>query len=104
MSTVTSPDGTVIDYDRYGDGPAVIFIGGATAYRAIDERTTQTARRLAAGGYTAIDYDLPWHARGRRRGGRRAAERQPPHPARARSPAGTRSDGAGAAGVPQILT
>ena len=36
MSTVTSPDGTVIDYDRYGDGPAVIFIGGATAYRAID--------------------------------------------------------------------
>jgi pimeloyl-ACP methyl ester carboxylesterase len=31
MSTVTSPDGTVIDYDRYGDGPAVIFIGGAAA-------------------------------------------------------------------------
>lgn len=25
MSTITSPDGTVIDYDRYGDGPAVIF-------------------------------------------------------------------------------
>ena len=37
MSTVTSPDGTVIDYDRYGDGPAVIFIGGASAYRAMDE-------------------------------------------------------------------
>lgn len=57
MSTVTSPDGTAIDYDRYGDGSAVIFIGGASAYRATDEGTTQTARRLAAGGYTAVDYD-----------------------------------------------
>ena len=64
-STVTSPDGTVIDYDRYGDGPAVIFIGGATAYRAIDEGTTQTARRLAAERYTAIDYER----RGRGRSG-----------------------------------
>jgi hypothetical protein len=35
MSTVASADGTVIDYDRYGDGPAVIFIGGAATYRAI---------------------------------------------------------------------
>jgi hypothetical protein len=33
MSTVTSADGTVIDYDRYGEGPAVIFIDGAAAYR-----------------------------------------------------------------------
>ena len=57
MGTVTSPDGTVIDYDRYGDGPAVIFIGGASAYRAADEGTTQTARSLAAEGYTAVDYD-----------------------------------------------
>ena len=57
MSTVTSPDGTVIGYDRYGGGPAVIFIGGATAYRAIDEASTQTARRLAAEGFTAVDYD-----------------------------------------------
>ena len=69
MSTVTSPDGTVIDYDRYGDGPAVIFIGGASAYRATDEGTTQTARRLAAGGYTAIDYD--------RRGRGRSGDTQP---------------------------
>jgi pimeloyl-ACP methyl ester carboxylesterase len=57
MSTVTSPDGTVIDCDRYGDAPAVIFIGGASAYRATDEGSTQTARSLAAGGYTAVDYD-----------------------------------------------
>jgi pimeloyl-ACP methyl ester carboxylesterase len=65
MSTVTSPDGTVIDYDRYGDGPAVVFIGGAATYRAIDEGTTQTARRLAAEGFTAVDYDR----RGRGRSG-----------------------------------
>jgi pimeloyl-ACP methyl ester carboxylesterase len=65
MSTVTSPDGTVIDYDRYGDGPAVVFIGGAATYRAIDEATTQTARRLAAEGFTAVDYDR----RGRGRSG-----------------------------------
>ena len=57
MSTVALPDGTVIDYDRYGDEPAVIFIGGASAYRATDEGTTQTARSLAAEGYTAVDYD-----------------------------------------------
>jgi hypothetical protein len=47
MSTVTSADGTVIDYDSYGEGPAVIFIGGAATYRAIDQGTTQAARLLA---------------------------------------------------------
>jgi pimeloyl-ACP methyl ester carboxylesterase len=65
MSAVTSADGTVVDYDRYGDGPAVIFIGGAATYRAIDEATTQTAGRLAAEGFTAVDYDR----RGRGRSG-----------------------------------
>jgi pimeloyl-ACP methyl ester carboxylesterase len=69
MSTITSPDGTIIDYDRYGHGPAVIFIGGASAYRATDEGTTQTARRLAAEGYTTIDYD--------RRGRGRSGDTQP---------------------------
>jgi pimeloyl-ACP methyl ester carboxylesterase len=69
MSTVTSPDGTVIDYDRYGDGPAVIFIGGTATYRAIDQATTQTARRLAAEGFTAVDYD--------RRGRGRSGDTQP---------------------------
>ncbi|MEV0144878.1 MULTISPECIES: alpha/beta hydrolase [unclassified Nonomuraea] len=65
MSTVTSQDGTVIDYDRYGDGPAVVFIGGATQYRGIDPSTGQVARRLGAEGFTAIDYDR----RGRGRSG-----------------------------------
>ena len=69
MSTVTSADGTVIDYDRYGDGPAVIFIGGAATYRAIDEATTQTATRLAAEGFTTVDYD--------RRGRGRSGDSQP---------------------------
>jgi hypothetical protein len=32
MSTVTSADGTTIDYDAYGAGPAVILIGGASQY------------------------------------------------------------------------
>lgn len=65
MSTVTSPDGTVIDYDRYGEGPVVVFIGGAAAYRAIDESTSEAARRLAEEGFTAVDYDR----RGRGRSG-----------------------------------
>jgi pimeloyl-ACP methyl ester carboxylesterase len=69
MSTVTSPDGTVIDYERYGDGPAVIFIGGASIYRAIDEGTTLAARRLAAEGFTAVEYD--------RRGRGRSGDTQP---------------------------
>ena len=32
MSTVTSADGTTIDYDAYGNGPTVIFIGGASQH------------------------------------------------------------------------
>jgi pimeloyl-ACP methyl ester carboxylesterase len=58
-----------LDYDGYGDGPAVIFIGGAASYRAIDEATTQTARRLAAEGFTTVDYG--------RRGRGRSGDTQP---------------------------
>ncbi|MGW5053867.1 alpha/beta fold hydrolase [Actinokineospora sp. NPDC004072] len=65
MSTVTSADGTTIDYDTYGTGPAVILIGGATQFRAIDERTTTGARLLADRGFTTVDYDR----RGRGRSG-----------------------------------
>jgi pimeloyl-ACP methyl ester carboxylesterase len=57
MSTVTSADGTTIDYDAYGNGPTVIFIGGTTQHRAIDQRTTEIATQLAAEGFTAVDYD-----------------------------------------------
>jgi pimeloyl-ACP methyl ester carboxylesterase len=57
MSTVTSADGTTIDYDAYGFGPAVILVGGATQHRAIDRRTTEIAKRLGGEGFTAVDYD-----------------------------------------------
>lgn len=63
MSTVTSADGTPIDYDVYGSGPAVILIGGTTQHRAIDRRTTEIAQRLGGEGFAAVDYDR--RARGR---------------------------------------
>src|SRR5215203_1747653 len=65
MSTVTSADGTTIDYDAYGSGPAVILIGGASQHRAIDPRTTEIAKQLGESGFTAVDYDR----RGRGRSG-----------------------------------
>ena len=65
MSTVTSADGTTIDYDAYGNGPTVILIGGASQHRAIDQRTSEIAKQLAAEGFTAVDYDR----RGRDRSG-----------------------------------
>jgi pimeloyl-ACP methyl ester carboxylesterase len=52
-------------YDAYGNGPTVIFIGGATQHRAIDQRTTEIAKQLAAEGFMAVDYDR----RGRNRSG-----------------------------------
>jgi pimeloyl-ACP methyl ester carboxylesterase len=57
MSTVISKDGTRIGYDRFGDGPTVVFVAGATQFRALDPNTTQTARLLADQGYTAVTYD-----------------------------------------------
>jgi pimeloyl-ACP methyl ester carboxylesterase len=65
MGTVTSPDGTVVDFERFGRGPTVLFIGGATQYRGIDPTTTESARRLGEAGFTAVDYDR----RGRGRSG-----------------------------------
>lgn len=57
MSTVTSPDGTTIDYDRHGSGPTVIFVGGATQYRALSEHITHAATLLADEGFTTVAYD-----------------------------------------------
>jgi pimeloyl-ACP methyl ester carboxylesterase len=57
MSTVTSADGTRIAYDRVGDGPPLITVAGATAYRAVDQTTPELARRLAEGGHAVISYD-----------------------------------------------
>jgi pimeloyl-ACP methyl ester carboxylesterase len=65
MSKVTSADETVIDYDSYGAGPAVIFINGASVHRGFDKHTAATAKLLAGDGFTAVDYDR----RGRGRSG-----------------------------------
>jgi pimeloyl-ACP methyl ester carboxylesterase len=56
MKTVTSKDGTTIGYDQYGEGPAVILIGGATQHRAIDSGTAQLAALLGQ-HFTVIHYD-----------------------------------------------
>jgi pimeloyl-ACP methyl ester carboxylesterase len=47
VSTVKSKDGTVIGFDRMGEGPAVILVGGAFQHRAFDPRTEQLAALLA---------------------------------------------------------
>jgi pimeloyl-ACP methyl ester carboxylesterase len=56
MSYVTSRDGTRIAYDRSGEGPALILVGGAFQYRAFDVRTVHLAALLAA-HFTVFHYD-----------------------------------------------
>src|SRR5947209_11623968 len=56
MKKVTSKDGTVIAFDRSGKGPAVILVGGAFQYRAIDPPTAQLAALLAS-HFTVFHYD-----------------------------------------------
>ena len=56
MQTVTSRDGTTIAFDRSGDGPPVILVGGATQHRAFDPSTTDLAARLAD-RFTVLNYD-----------------------------------------------
>ena len=54
---VTSADGTRIAYDRDGEGPAVILIGGAVQFRGFDPTTVEMARQLAGADFTVINYD-----------------------------------------------
>jgi pimeloyl-ACP methyl ester carboxylesterase len=56
METVTSRDGTTIAFDRSGDGPPVILVGGATQYRAFDPRTAELPA-LLADRFTVLNYD-----------------------------------------------
>jgi pimeloyl-ACP methyl ester carboxylesterase len=56
MNKVPSQDGTPIAYDRSGKGPAVILVGGAFQYRAIDPRTAQLAASLSQ-HFTVFHYD-----------------------------------------------
>ena len=56
MSTTTSKDGTSISYERFGQGPTIILVDGATAYRAINPVGAQVAELLAA-DFTVVTYD-----------------------------------------------
>jgi pimeloyl-ACP methyl ester carboxylesterase len=55
MHTVTSSDGTRIAYDSYGEGPAVILVGGALGYRKF-AKFEQIAAALSE-HCTVINYD-----------------------------------------------
>ena len=56
MKTVASKDGTRIAFDRVGQGPALILIGGAIQYRAIDQGTGRLAELLGA-DFAVYHYD-----------------------------------------------
>src|SRR5438270_12347518 len=56
MNQVISKDGTTIAFDRLGQGPALILVGGAFEHRAIDPRTAQLAALLAQ-HFTVFHYD-----------------------------------------------
>ncbi len=56
MQKVTSKDGTQIAYEQQGSGPAVVLVGGAFQYRAIDPRTAQLAGLLGR-HFTVFHYD-----------------------------------------------
>ena len=56
MPTVTSRDGTIIDFDRKGAGPVLVLVAGALQHRAMDENTPQMADDLAQ-SFTVINYD-----------------------------------------------
>src|SRR5262245_1286855 len=56
MGTVRSKDGTTIELERSGSGPAVIVVDGAFQHRAIDTGGAVVAERLAR-RFTVIRYD-----------------------------------------------
>lgn len=56
MKQVISRDGTAIAFDQSGEGPAIILVGGAFQYRAIDPRTAQLAALLAQ-HFAVFHYD-----------------------------------------------
>jgi pimeloyl-ACP methyl ester carboxylesterase len=56
MPNVISKDGTTIAYDQYGQGDALILVGGALQYRALDQNTKRLAELLAQ-DFTVFHYD-----------------------------------------------
>jgi len=53
METVVSKDGTIIAFDRYGGGPPLILVSGATATRAAETSLAETM----SGDFTVLSYD-----------------------------------------------
>ncbi|GAA1423691.1 alpha/beta hydrolase [Agrococcus citreus] len=49
--------GDRIGFDRYGEGPGVVFVAGAGPFRATDATTTETARLAAEHGVQTLVYD-----------------------------------------------
>jgi pimeloyl-ACP methyl ester carboxylesterase len=50
----TSADGTTIGYQAYGEGPALVFVSGATQRK---EDWTELAEAMAEAGFRAVTYD-----------------------------------------------
>lgn len=59
MSThqISTSCGDTVTFDRYGEGPLVVFVAGAGPFRAIDGETTATAQTLAERGFTTVVHD-----------------------------------------------
>ena len=57
MSHVRSRDGTLIAFDRVGEGPAVVLVGGAFSYQG-SPKMVELAE-LPADRFTVINYDRP---------------------------------------------
>lgn len=55
MQTARSKDGTTIAFDRVGDGPPLVIVGGAFSYRRF-KGFVQLAELLAA-DFTVVNYD-----------------------------------------------
>jgi pimeloyl-ACP methyl ester carboxylesterase len=55
-SSVTSADGTTIVVDRYGDERAIVLVGGAFAYRAVEPSMVALAQLLSA-DFAVFHYD-----------------------------------------------
>jgi pimeloyl-ACP methyl ester carboxylesterase len=55
MNCVRSADGTEIGFDRFGDGPSVILVGGAFSYRAFPKMIELAT--LLSDRFTVLNYD-----------------------------------------------
>jgi pimeloyl-ACP methyl ester carboxylesterase len=56
MKIVISKDGTPIAFDQTGQGPALILVGGAFQFRAIDPKTSRLANLLSP-HFSVFHYD-----------------------------------------------